>query len=293
MKYYTLRQIKNQCIRELSHLYDSREAESITNRVLEHVLNENHQSLSLQQNLPIDRQTLQIIESYLKELKEGKPVQHLLGYAYFRDIKLYVNRDVLIPRSETEMLVENVLEDFGRDKDGPFHGLDIGTGSGCIPLSLMMESGNISMDAMDMSTEAIEVARKNSRLYDIKTNFFVDNIFDFQDGKYRSAGYDFIVSNPPYVLDSDKEFMHRNVLEHEPQKALFVPEQDSIMYYKTILDFTSKFLKKEGKIYFEIHEKKGEEIKSLLLKRNFTRIKLKKDLAGKFRIIEATSTSGK
>lgn len=288
MKYQTLRQVKNNFVSKLTKIYEEREAESIAHLVLEHILNESYGNLICKQQLPVEDETIKIIESYLTELLEGKPVQHLLGYAYFRDLKLWVDQTVLIPRNETEFLEEKIIELSKSYPDRSFTGLDLGTGSGCIPLSLETEVNNIEMDAVDYSEHALETARKNAMNYGTETIFIVDDILNPSFQKYRTDGYDFIVSNPPYIPDSERSFMHRNVLDYEPRNALFVSDEDPMKYYKAILKIANNLLKTNGKLFFEIHEQKGQDVYDLLYKQGYENIELIHDLAGKDRICTCT-----
>lgn len=280
----TVKEIQAQIVHSLTELYDEQEAKSITNRILEDVMQSD--SVKAIENYFVNFNQKAKLEDYLEKLLNSEPVQYVTGYAYFRDLKLNVNSNVLIPRSETEFLVEEVLTHFKTGNDILF-GIDIGTGSGCIPLSLETESNKFMMEAVDNSEGAIELAKQNKDLYKTKTKFLVDNILNPDYNKYRIEKYDFIISNPPYVLESDKTRMHQNVLQYEPDKALYVLDNQALLFYDAILKFASKKLKNKGWLFLEIHEEKGKELGQLLEEHDYSQIKIIRDLNNKDRFIKA------
>lgn len=285
MQKQSIRSIKEKITKELSGLYGEHEARSIAFWVMEAALEKDRAFILSNLKEIISGNNYRIISGYLEQLKQGKPIQYVCGYAFFRDLKLIVDKSVLIPRPETELLVEEVLKYYNMPGK-PAHGLDIGTGSGCIPVSLMTEARNISMDAMDKSQSAINIAGQNGRQNKAGTNFVVDDIFAPDLNKYPEC-YDFIVSNPPYVLETDKTMMHKNVLEYEPGSALFVEDDNALVYYRAIVKFSKLKLKPGGRLFLEIHEKKAAEIHQLLQANAFTDIRLIKDFHGKDRIVIA------
>ena len=188
-----------------------------------------------------------------------------------------MNKHTLIPRPETEELVHWVLqEDFTS-------ALDIGTGSGCIAISLAKQSES-HLSALDFSKEALEVAKENAKNSEVAIGFIRADIL--QQPALQQT-FDVIVSNPPYVLESDKKLMHTNVLKHEPHTALFVEDEDALVFYNSIADFAQNHLNENGKLFFEIHENKGEEVLQMLQEKGFSKLELRKDMQGKDRMVKA------
>ena len=215
-------------------------------------------------------------ENIISDLKQNIPIQYILGEAHFYDLKFKVNSSTLIPRGETEELVQYILlHDF-------ITVLEIGTGSGCIAVSIAKNS-NSKITAIDNSIEALEIAKSNAILNSVKINFVLSDIFNFSDTKK----YDLIVSNPPYVLESEKKIMDKNVLDYEPHNALFVSDNDPLVYYKEIAKIAINNLNKNGLLFFEINEKYSKQIIELLSILNFVDIELKKDINGRDRIIKS------
>ena len=215
-------------------------------------------------------------ENIISDLKQNIPIQYILGEAHFYDLKFKVNSSTLIPRGETEELVQYILlHDF-------ITVLEIGTGSGCIAVSIAKNS-NSKITAIDNSIEALEIAKSNAILNSVKINFVLSDIFNFSDTKK----YDLIVSNPPYVLESEKKIMDKNVLDYEPHNALFVSDNDPLVYYKEIAKIATNNLNKNGLLFFEINEKYSKQIIELLSNLNFVDIELKKDINGRDRIIKS------
>lgn len=213
-----------------------------------------------------------------KQLLLNEPIQYILGNTWFYNLQFDVNSDVLIPRPETEELVDWILTE---EKSGRL--LDIGTGSGCIAVSLANANSNFKVSAYDISEGALHVAKRNAIKNKVKVDFkLVDILTEEINGKF-----DIIVSNPPYIPNSDKSIMHKNVLEFEPGLALFVENHEPIIFYQTIAEKSLVALTKNGKIYFEIHEDYGNEVAEMLKKLGYSDIIVKKDLQGKNRMIRA------
>lgn len=282
MHNHSLKAVREILINQLSKLYERHEAESISWWLLEDVLCKSRAVLLSQQQEFIDNQAYEKLMGYMPDLLNARPVQYVLGYAFFRDLKLYVNESTLIPRSETEELVETVLQRYSYI-DHEVQGLDMGTGSGCIPIALTKENPLIRMDAMDKHADAVAVGIRNAEIYNPETNFIVDDLLNADLSKYKIA-YDFIVSNPPYVLESDKIKMQKNVLDFEPASALYVPDNDALKFYNAIVDFSRKTLNPSGVLFLEIHEEKAEEISELLKTNGFKNVTIKKDMFSKDRI---------
>jgi release factor glutamine methyltransferase len=214
-----------------------------------------------------------------KQLLQNEPIQYILGNTWFYNLQFDVNSDVLIPRPETEELVDWILTE---EKSGSL--LDIGTGSGCIAISLANANSNFKVSAYDISEGALHVAKRNAIKNEVKVDFkLVDILTEEINGKF-----DIIVSNPPYIPNSDKSLMHKNVLEFEPGLALFVENHEPIIFYQTIAKKSLVALTKNGKIYFEIHEDYGNEVAEMLKQLGYSDIIIKKDLQGKNRMIRAT-----
>jgi release factor glutamine methyltransferase len=220
---------------------------------------------------------------FLLRLETMEPVQYVLGSSEFYGLEFKVRSGVLIPRPETEELVEWVISDY-TGKEGIL--LDIGTGSGCIAVTIKKNLKNFAVTAVDISRDALMAARENARLHKLEIDFKEGDIFD--PALLEDFRPDVIVSNPPYVRESEKAHMFRNVLDYEPSSALFVPDNDPLLYYRTIMMFAKNRLKKEGNLYFEINESFGTDVCEMLNVSGFRQVVLKKDLFGKDRMIRAT-----
>jgi len=214
----------------------------------------------------------------VKRLQNSEPIQHITGYTEFYNLTLKVTADTLIPRPETEELVDLILNE---NANLDLQVLDIGTGSGCIPISLKRNRSNWTVSGLDISGEALKVAISNADYNQVNISWIQNDILT---NKLQES-YDIIVSNPPYVLESDKAEMNPNVLAFDPHLALFVSDEDPLLFYKRILELCQSHLNPNGKIYFEIHEKYGNEIKKLLESNYFHQVNVIKDLQGKDRMV--------
>lgn len=240
-----------------------------------------------------EEQTKMLLLS-IEKLQIGMPIQYALGETEFFGLKFKVNPSVLIPRPETEELVAWVLEEKGNGSEMKRSGergirkriLDIGTGSGCIPITIKKSWPEAEVFGLDISVEALETAQKNALLNEVEVKFFQQDILNFYPIKEASK-YSIIVSNPPYITPSEQELMQTIVLNFEPHQALFVPEKDPLIFYRAIADFASLMLEKKGLLFFEINEKYGEETMALLHEKGFVNIELRKDFRGKDRMIKA------
>ncbi len=274
----TINYIKN----ELQEIYPARETESMAYILLEFVLKYSRIHIQLSKTEELEIASVSQIEKYVEELKTKKPIQYILGETEFYDLIFKVNEHTLIPRPETEELVHAIIN------ENPISGLnilDIGTGSACIPISLAKNLKNANIASADISSEAIKKAKENAKLNTVDIKFFNRDILRWDDFEWEN--YDIIVSNPPYVTESEKEKMDANVLDHEPHTALFVSDHDPLLFYRTIANLASKYLNAKGKLYFEINESLGKEMIELLEEKNFTNIRLQKDINGKDRMISA------
>lgn len=223
----------------------------------------------------------------LTRLQTGEPLQYILGHTEFCGLPFKVNPFVLIPRPETEELVEWVLEQVGSKELEACNVLDIGTGSGCIAISIKKRSRTVQVSAVDISAGAISTAKENANLNGVEVNFIEDDILKPVNQSLLTAHYSLIVSNPPYVTLHDKTQMHRNVTDFEPHTALFVPENDPLIFYRAIADFAMTTLTPEGLLFFEINESLGKKTMAMLKERGFKNIELRQDMSGRDRMIRA------
>jgi release factor glutamine methyltransferase len=266
---------------QLKSIYDDREANNITDWVFENVTGLKKWQRRNSQNILSDTQKNQL-DKYLKELLQSKPVQYVLNEAWFYKRKYYVNEGVLIPRPETEELVEWIIQDSKANK---IRIIDIGTGSGCIPVSLKLELPDAVVDAIDISDRALLVAKKNAYELNASINFLQINFLQNEEWLSLSK-YDIIVSNPPYIPNNEKKILSKNVADFEPELALFVKDNEPFIFYPQIADFAQLHLNPDGKIYVEVHEAYANDVKKIFETAGFTAI-IKKDIYGKERMVRA------
>lgn len=256
--------------------FSRREVESFAYLSIEKILGYSKSDCIIHSNQELSNNNIISLENIINDIKQNIPIQYILGEAHFYDLKFKVNSSTLIPRGETEELVQYILlHDF-------ISVLEIGTGSGCIAVSIAKNS-NAKITAIDNSIGALEIAKSNAVLNSVEINFELRDVFNFSDIKK----YDLIVSNPPYVLESEKKLMDKNVLDYEPHNALFVSDNDPLAYYKEIAKIATNNLNKNGLLFFEINEKYSNQIIELLSNLNFVDIELKKDINGRDRIIKS------
>jgi len=284
----TVKHISADFSEQLSTLYDSNEVNSLCMMVLENVVNISSAKIKAFPETKISTLDSERITNILTRLVTGEPIQYILGYTEFYGLTFKVNPSVLIPRPETEELVDWVISSVGSSELAAGKFLDIGTGSGCIPISLKKNSPEAALSAIDISPEALKTAKENAELNEVDVNFIEDDILNPTHNSQLTSRYSLIVSNPPYVTLEDKKLMHTNVTDFEPHTALFVPQDDPLIFYKAIADFTSTHLEKGGLLFFEINESYGKQIVELLNNKQFTNIELRKDMSGKDRMIKAT-----
>jgi release factor glutamine methyltransferase len=278
----TIAQAYNDLRTELKKVYDEREAENIADWVFENVTGLKRWERRDNRN-EISKNHLDKLNAYLKELLKHKPVQYVLNEAWFYKRKFFVDENVLIPRPETEELVEWIIES-ARDNEN-FEIIDIGTGSGCIPVSLKKELQNVNVTAIDISEKALHVAKKNAKELKAEINF---KLIDFLSADDLSSllKYDIIVSNPPYIPIAEKEILAKNVTEFEPGIALFVDNNNPYIFYEKIAEFSKSHLKEDGRIYVEVHEEYAKNVKHIFEKAGFIST-IKKDIYGKERMVSA------
>jgi release factor glutamine methyltransferase len=221
-----------------------------------------------------------------KRLLAGEPVQYVVGFAWFYGLKFKVNPFVLIPRPETEELVEWILETTKNDSMLGASVLDIGTGSGCIPVTLKVKNAQLNVSCLDVSESALITASRNAYRNNVEIDFKCVDILN--EAQHTPLGtFDVIVSNPPYIPEKEKTLMHKNVLDFEPHLALFVEDDNALIFYETIANFAQKHLNTEGYLFFECNEYNAQEVKSVLEKKDFRDIVLRQDMSGKDRMIRA------
>ena len=274
----TLQDFKLKMISELSLIYEMDELNSIFNLLSEYYLKIPRSKILLANEIDLDQSNQTLFQSALERLKTHEPIQYVLGKTSFMDMEFKVNSSVLIPRPETEELIRLMLKE---DLDGKDI-LDIGTGSGCIAISLAKNFPNAKVIALDISNDALEIAKENAALNNVRIDFICSDIFKYQSDKK----YDLIVSNPPYICESEKLLMKQNVLNFEPDLALFVDDNDPLKYYLEIINFSKYGLKSNGFLFFEINKRFSSLLKTKLLnnKLNFS---VKNDFAGFPRFIKA------
>lgn len=265
---------------ELKDVYEEEEVKSIFSITVEHLLKLNRSTLMMNWDKELNHEEEKRFFSVAAGLKTHKPIQYLLGEAYFYGSTFKVNEAVLIPRPETEELVDWILEENLENKSI----IDFGTGSGCIAISLKKHGKAASVTAVDISEAALKLATDNALRLEAAVNFIHADILNLDiDGQF-----DIIVSNPPYITGTEMAEMHQNVLAHEPHLALFVPDERPLLFYEAIADFAVGHLKENGRLFFEINEYLSEETIHMLKDKGFTVITLKKDMQGKPRMILAT-----
>ncbi|WP_144913978.1 peptide chain release factor N(5)-glutamine methyltransferase [Mucilaginibacter frigoritolerans] len=271
--------------KELQPLYDINEIEAITLLVISEIADLSKAKIKAFPETEIKDEVAGKVDNILAELKTGKPVQYILGKTEFYGLPFYINSAVLIPRPETEELVEWLLQSIA-DKKVPVGSiLDIGTGSGCIAISLKKNLSGFEVSAIDISSDALDIARINAKLNQVEVNFIQQDILSYSESEVPK--FSIIISNPPYVTLHDKTQMHSNVTDFEPHTALFVPENDPLIFYKAIADFALINLHPGGVLFFEINESYGEETINMLKDKSFKNIELRKDMSGRDRMIKA------
>ncbi len=269
---------------ELAHFYDEREIQSFFYLLCEHYLGMDKTAFILNPEYALSESELLKFNFAIKDLKTEKPIQYILGKTEFFGFDFKVNEHTLIPRPETEELVQWVIE---KEKSrSSLRILDIGTGSGCIAISLAKKIPQAYVTGIDISSEALEIARFNSEHLEASVAFDAVDILNPPES--YNAKFDVIISNPPYVLETEKALMKKNVLSYEPNQALFVPDSDPLLFYRKIVEFAEENLLSGGRIYFEINEQMGAEINALLFHFNYNPIELRKDLFERPRMIFAT-----
>ena len=280
----TLKELKTHYLNSLSKLYPKTEINTFFFYLIEEYLDLQRIDFSLQPNKIIENTDILKFEKALNRLKKEEPIQYILGKTEFYGYPFLVTKDTLIPRPETEELVEWVLQKLEFQKKEKTSILDIGTGSGCIAISLAKKNKNLSVSAIDFSKEAIEIAKQNAKLNEVNINFIEKDILLTKE---LETSFDVIVSNPPYVRELEKVEIKNNVLQNEPHSALFVSDSNPLIFYSKIADLAKNHLTKNGLLFFEINQYLGQETKVILSERGYKNIELRKDLFGNDRVIKA------
>ncbi len=282
----TLGSIQQQFLQELGSLYEQDEIKSIFQIVLLDRLGISKAKFLLEKDMVLDPQQALSLLDILMVLKSAKPVQHILGKAPFYGMELLVTEDTLIPRPETEELVDLIIKEFNDGENQHLQIIDIGTGSGCIAIALQKNLSHAQTMAVDLSPEAIAVAKENAMKNGVDINFRCLDILEW-DVVFQEEQFDIIVSNPPYITQDEKREMHANVLQFEPHSALFVEDDAPLLFYDHISSFARKHLNADGVLYFEINQYLAKETQEMIFKKGFSEVWVINDLNGVPRMIKA------
>lgn len=283
-----LKDFKRVFLERLSNIYPKTEIDSFFFILIEEYLNLQRIDTVLQPNFLIEDNKQLLLNNAVFRLQKEEPIQYIIGKTEFYGYPFWVNEHTLIPRPETEELVAWILEEISNKKQGigeELNIIDIGTGTGCIPISLSKNLKNATIAAVDISKETLHVAQKNAILNKVDVNFIKLDILSTSSLHQK---YDIIVSNPPYVRDLEKTEIKNNVLENEPHIALFVADDNPLIFYDKIADLAKEHLTKNGSLFFEINQYLGQETVLLLKNKGFKNITLKKDIFKNDRMIKAT-----
>lgn len=274
-----IKDYRTQFIQTLTTIYDAAEAESFFYLILEDRLGMKRIDLALEHDREFSGPEIESWNEVLEKLKQYIPIQYIIGKAHFFGLEFEVNPNVLIPRPETEELVQWILS---ANENKTLKILDIGTGSGCIAISLAKNLPNAEISAIDVSKEALDTAKRNAETNGVKVRFIQKDILETDDLEKQ---FDIIVSNPPYVRNLEKEEIKKNVLDHEPHLALFVDDHDALLFYRKIADLALKHLNENGQLYFEINQYLGKEMMDLLEQKGFQQMELRDDIFGNSRMV--------
>lgn len=289
----TLNEARTILMKELRRVYDPDELKNIIDLVLEHITGLPRIE-QVKEKVPYLTCTqLEGLDAITERLKKNEPVQYVLGEAWFAGMKFKVNKNVLIPRPETEEMVDWAVKESqnssrpGQDKTQKI--LDVGTGSGCIPITLKKKLPDADVSAIDVCSEALFTATENAIELNAEVNFILLDFLD--EEKWKELGnFDIIVSNPPYIPQREKNSIPERVTSFEPHLALFVPDNDPLLFYKKLSRFGSQHLYPGGTLFAEINETMGKEVTSLFQSAGFSNVVLKKDMQGKDRMLKASTT---
>lgn len=267
----------------LAEQFNSREIRQISRQLICKRMNWTEMDLFINSKHTFSESDLLFFRSKVKSLLKGEPFQYVMGECFFYNVSLKTDKRALIPRPETEELVHHLSSDF---KNENIKLLDIGTGSGCIPVALKKDNPSWNIYAVDVDEDALNLAKENATLNEVSIHFSQLDILDKSLTYFKeNLKFDVMVSNPPYILEEEAKEMKAHVLDFEPKKALFV-KNDPLIFYKIILNFAKFNLSNDGFVYFEIHENYSKEVKDLFLKNGFKGIEVISDLQGKDRIVK-------
>jgi len=280
----TVQEARQELNNSLANIYNECEAKNITELVMEHITRWSRTEQIDNKDLPFSYAQGELLRNIEARLVKHEPIQYILQEAWFAGLKFYVDRSVLIPRPETDELVDWIIRDC-KTQAKQFKMLDIGTGSGCIAIAIKTKLTAVEMWACDVSDPALTVARMNADTHQAAIDFVA---IDFLDKVQRKqlGFFDVIVANPPYVPQKDKEPMKKNVVDYEPHVALFVSDEKPLIFYEAIADFGQEHLHDEGCIYLEIHEEMGKQVSELFKQKKYSSVELKKDMQGKDRMVK-------
>jgi len=277
---YTMQKTIQYIRAELAPFYPETEIAGFVQMIMNSVLGLSYTQMILEKDRVLESSESDQIEAIVERLKTHEPIQYILGVAEFFGLELKVQPGILIPRPETEELVDWICK---TEIPASAKILDIGTGSGCIPLALKNELPAAEVMAVDVSEKALSIAAENAQKHQLEVAFELADILKWEERSWPL--FDVIVSNPPYVMEREKKLMEANVLEHEPELALFVSDTDPLIFYRAIAQFASKQLNESGFLFFEINENLGDEMVDLVKQLGFKSIELRRDLNGKNRML--------
>lgn len=274
-------------IKKLSNVYEINEARAIAFLLFEDFFNISRVDIYADKVRDFSEKEQRLLQEILQRLLKHEPIQYILGHASFKELSFLVTPATLIPRPETEELINWITEDFSSQHH--FHLLDIGTGSGCIAISLAKAFAEATIKGCDFSKEALEIARKNNHRHHTNVVFFEQDILKTtnKEEENEESSFDIIVSNPPYICLKEQQDMEENVLLYEPSSALFVPDHEALLFYEAIGHYALQHLKKNGALYLEINQHYGNETALLLKKMGFHSVEIRKDLYDNDRMIKA------
>ena len=282
-----VKDIRNYYCEQLCSIYDKDEANAMILILFEHYFNISRVKMALEPGLRLSESEMLTFHFAVKDLLKNKPLQYIIGETEFCDLKFKVNESTLIPRPETSELVTKIVNGQQTTDNRQISILDIGTGSGCIAISLAKHIAGSKVYALDISEKALEIAKENAISNNADVTFIHDDILSLRNN--IDTKFDIIVSNPPYVRELEKAEMRDNVLNWEPHTALFVSDNDPLIFYRTILEFAKTHLNENGEVWFEINEYLGKEMTELCKAMGFSDVEINKDFRGKERVILARS----
>lgn len=267
----------------LCSLYEKDEANAMILILFKYYFNIDRVRMVLEPDLRLSESEMLKIHFAVKDLLKNKPIQYVTGETEFCDLKFKVNENVLIPRPETAEMISKIVNSQQSTVNNHCSIIDIGTGSGCIAISLAKMISNSNVYALDISEEALKIAKENAFNNNVNVSFIHDDILNLKNN--IETKFDIIVSNPPYVRELEKVEMHNNVLKWEPHKALFVSDNDPLIFYRNILEFAKTHLKDNGEVWFEINEYLGKEMSDLCHELGFSNVKIHKDFRDRDRVM--------